>query len=640
MEQKAFAKKIHKLCLPPDIYFRNELYFRGAAQIYTNSAQVQNEPRSLEAITQELVIPKGETISFDTYFNMFPLFKWRHYTKIQDICVDIALIGTAEVSLWGINKDNSKDDVKILDVKIGSKNAKMQRIFTSFEIKALPDFIYLSVTALDDRVKLKDFTFCTNASQDEKLNIACCFCTYKREQEVKKNIQNLLSGIVHNKASALYDRLHIYVSDNGHTLPLDMYSSEPAVHLFYNKNCGGSAGFTRCMIESCLKNKEKPFTHVILMDDDALILSDVVERTGAFLSVLKDEFHSHMIGGAWLLKETPSVQRVSGEFQDLKHWGRTYCGHNMDLCNKNEVLENEIGAESEMNYNGWWYTCIPSNFITDKNLPLPLFLHLDDVEYGIRNDGKFIRLNGICVWHPNNTNASKQKSYVAYYDMRNSLMLLASYCPEKGVMNMFSYLLKRICVHIVNYRYQSLWHACTALNDFYRGIDYFEGINAEKMNGTLMKQMPYETCVFSKDNLKKANIRTFQDIYKSGENAANYEKAMKIGEKNAPSYSKKQILVKLLNWFVPAYKGKVVYSDEVLFEDIDFFGTKEICVVNPKTGVGLRFRKSYIKALQAALAFLLTSFKICLNHRKIYKEWHDRIHELESYDFWKSYLGL
>ncbi|MEI3199181.1 MAG: hypothetical protein V8S12_01795 [Lachnospiraceae bacterium] len=58
--------------------------------------------------------------------------------------------------------------------------------------------------------------------------------------------------------------------------------------------------------------------------------------------------------------------------------------------------EQELATE----YTGWWYTCIPLRCIDNDNLPLPIFIHRDDVEYGLRvGKKKFIFLNGIGVWH-------------------------------------------------------------------------------------------------------------------------------------------------------------------------------------------------------------------------------------------------
>lgn len=54
-------------------YFPTELYFRGKGNInYENLHGLSNG-----AICQKkIIIQKGKTVSFDTYFNMFAVFKW------------------------------------------------------------------------------------------------------------------------------------------------------------------------------------------------------------------------------------------------------------------------------------------------------------------------------------------------------------------------------------------------------------------------------------------------------------------------------------------------------------------------------------------------------------------------------------
>lgn len=626
MAQTAFANKIQKLCLPPNDYFPNELYFRGRARIKG----------------KKIVIYQGETVSFDTYFNIFPLFKWLRYTKMQDLAIDIALRGGAEITIFGIDRAKNDSQLKFSKEKkisstlIDAEEESTHQILCCCDMSLLPDFIYLTVTATRGDVELSNVFISTSAEWNRNLNIACCFCTYKREKEIKQNIENLLCGIVHSENSNIFGKLSIYVADNGQTLPLDLYEKEHAVHIFHNKNYGGSAGFTRCMIESCLRNKGTPYTHVILMDDDALILPEVVERTAALVGILKDEYRDYMVGGAYLRKESPSIQHTCGEFQDIGMWRRVSYGSNMDLCGRENILGQEIIPESEMNYNGWWYSCIPADIITVKNLPLPLFIHDDDIEYGVRNGGKFIWLNGICVWHPALSGIAKQKAYIKYYDVRNSMILQSSFCPEESTTEVLIYFLKRFCAYVLNYQYESMAYASLAFGDFYKGVNCFKSVDAEELNSKLMRYKPFEICHISEDELENVKMNAFQVTDKSGGNITGAEE--KRAESNRPSNSR--ILKLLLNWFIPAYKGRVTYSDDVSLKDIDFIGAKEVCVVDLKTGKGIIFRKSYRYAFLALKDFLGTSITILMKHHNIYKEWHNGIAELQSYDFWKKYLGI
>ena len=95
--------------------------------------------------------------------------------------------------------------------------------------------------------------------------------------------------------------------------------------------------------------------------------------------------------------------------------------HDFDMTSLQRCVVNE--AEAEYDYVGWWYSCIPVTFINKSKLPLPLFIHRDDIEYGLRANGEFILLNGICVWHEAFEN--KCPGTNEYYDIRNLAILNA-----------------------------------------------------------------------------------------------------------------------------------------------------------------------------------------------------------------------
>ena len=598
------------MCLPKGTFIPDAIYFRGNATVSNG----------------KLIIPKGETITFDTYFNMFPLFKWRRYTRIADLYVNVRLQGNARIELRGINR--SKDDATKFDDPITLNSVEFQNtcindttLLQCGNLDDLADFIYLSIHA-ESEVTIEGIDYSTSAQRSKDLNIACCFCTYKREADIKKNVENLLVGIVHNEESDLKDRLHIYVADNGHTLPLDLYAKEPAVHLFYNKNYGGAGGFTRCMIETCFRNEGKPFSHIILMDDDALILPEVVERTGALLSILKEEYCDYMVGGALMAKENPVLQRTNGEFLQLYNHKRTMRGKDNDMTQLNNVLMNEISPESDVNYNGWWYSCIPSKVITKDNLPLPLFLHGDDQEYGIRNGGRFLRINGVCAWHPRSTGSSIARPFLNYYS-RNSLIVEAKYFSQISIVSSLKKAFKMSLGPAFGFQYQGSKFNSMAFNHFYMGIDSFKRIDPEQLNNNLRKCSSVEQCQLSADELKGIHITIYKDSTSVSE-----------------STSKKKMR-KMLNWIVPAFKGRVVYDNSDLeWESIDMFGVKEICLVNPETGKGLIFRKSYKQMFKALGRAISDTIMVARRHKRVFKEWHEGIPELTSYAFWQKYLDI
>ena len=100
----------------------------------------------------------------------------------------------------------------------------------------------------------------------------------------------------------------------------------------------------------------------------------------------------------------------------------------LDLRTLDACLDNEF--EEKCDYNAWWYCTIPMQYVRSDNLPLPIFIRGDDVEYGLRNMKNLILMNGICVWHE--PFEFKYSSSMYYYIFRNTLQGLCHNSDTSG----------------------------------------------------------------------------------------------------------------------------------------------------------------------------------------------------------------
>ena len=73
---------------------------------------------------------------------------------------------------------------------------------------------------------------------------------------------------------------------------------------------------------------------------------------------------------------------------------------------------------------------MPRKELSLDNLPMPLFVRGDDMEYGKRLTKKLLTLNGIGVWHVPVHN--KYSSFMNYYVTRNTLILNSLYDENFG----------------------------------------------------------------------------------------------------------------------------------------------------------------------------------------------------------------
>ena len=566
-----------------------ELYFRGESCV----------------IDDCISVPAGKVAAFNTYFNLFSASFWRKYTEVESLSVEVTVQGEGTAIVVGFDQD-PKERTR-LSVMSFSSDSPVTLTLLNTSIDSLPDHLYVSVkagktgTVQKTGARILDIVYSTDDAAVHPIRVACSFCTFRREKEILENVRNI-AGL---------DNVEVFISDNGHTLTEEMFAGLPGVHLFQNRNYGGSAGFTRCMIESVIRNETEPFTHVLLMDDDALIEPYVVQRTIALLSALKPEHRGKLIGGAMLSLEQPTIQMESGAWIDPKTWRIELPGLYYDLGDLKKVIENE--DTGRVDYNGWFYCCIPASFITEDNFPLPMFIHADDQEYGIRNTAGVIRMNGICIWHPNPW--SKKRAYIEYYDARNGMIAMSRTNPEMPWM----YACIRAWImgfrFILAYRYDEAEYMLRGYRDYYKGPEWFTEQDPEKLNFDLInwkKPEPYSASI-------EEIGRTLKD---SGTGL------------------KKERFLKCLNMLLPAIKRKAIFDINMPSVCIFSFCTKELCVVDPKSGEGYRLEKSYSQSFKVLGRLIVLGIYMAGNHRRIHREWNRQIDGIGSFRFWKEYLDL
>ena len=261
------------------------------------------------------------------------------------------------------------------------------------------------------------------------------------------------------------------------------------VHVVPNKNTGGVGGFTRGLIE--IMNYQKyQATHALMMDDDIVIETESLYRTYSLLRCVKEEYKDAFIGGAMLRLDKQRIQVESGAVWNAGDLISLKSG--LDLGQVDACLYNEI--EEHVEYNAWWYCCTPMSVVNEKNLPLPIFIRGDDLEYGLRNMKHLILMNGICVWHEPFEN--KYSSFLNYYILRNLLYDNALHYPDYSKWDFLKRLYKTTARELVYYRYKNIDLLFRGVEDFYKGVPFLEKTDAEQLHREIMaagyKAVPVE----------------------------------------------------------------------------------------------------------------------------------------------------
>lgn len=569
-----------------------------------------HQKKGCKISADKVILEQGDILEGDTYFNAFSLRKWNKYTKLKNLWVALTLKGECDIFLCGayINEKNIICRRKDNDIVLKHSSEEKKEIQVEFSLVdyTMCPLIYVQLKA-HGHVELYGGYYYTEVNEKElsPIKIALGICTYHREDFIFKNLQ-AIDREIYQRDSLIKNNLDIIICDNAGTLPVKALRSEH-VTIYKNKNYGGSGGFTRCIMEALKKRESVGYTHMLLMDDDIIFEVSVLERIYVFLKLLKKEYENIAIGGAMLVLGDRIRQFENGAKLTPEGMLR-FKNKNLNVSTIRNILVNDVQADN--NYNAWCCCCMPFNKINKKNLPLPLFIHMDDVEYGVRNNFEFVNLNGICVWHPFESNM--RNTSIVYYDIRNKLIAMASL----GGGSLKEYALQWLRTFrsdIFVYNYERLQIVCLAIKDFLEGIDSFKRVDPVVLHKNLSG--------YNKSWVP-ASLRHLRNITKP-------EEIKDVRKKRTR---------KVLNYFLPSIKRWVARSCDI--SEADPYRARILYICNAQQKCERVYKKSYIKALQCLVEYYHVKRLIEKKMDIIGLEWRVRVKELYDWNFWTKYLGI
>ena len=563
---------------------------------------------------------KHQRVNFDTYINSLSLLKWNTYAKVNNVYLNLSLKGKFKVKLI---HDILQDGGAIKTICLGAYTVESETEKT-FSFEYVTDVPWGTLTfyleALEDNSVLYSGNYSTKVSEKDIKNvkIGIGICTYKREKYVQNNMNNLCNSFLNNNDSIMHNKVEVFISDNAQTLTQDMFES-PSIHLFSNKNTGGSGGFTRTMIEVNRANIEgSGFTHILLMDDDVVFDPESIFRTFSMLSLLKDDYKDAFVGGAMFRTDKQYLQHASGEYwhgERSESFITTY-NSNRDMRNLKDVCENE--NFNDANYQAWWYCAIPMTICRLDNLSLPLFIKSDDIEYSIRNLKNVILLNGINVWHE--SFESKYSASNEYYTVRNYLITSSIHDIGLTPEQIKRYVKGYFRHYLVNFKYLEIKLFFDAIEDFLKGVDYIKSIDLEKLHKVIMKD------AYKIQDAKSLPIPFSIDLY---------EKTL-----STPHVSSK---IRRLFRFA-TLNGLLLPSNKVISlgmwggSSAQTFRAKYIIRYEPSTKKGFVLQRSLTKCLASYFRYKRILHKIDRRFIKARDEFKSRYKELIDINFWETKL--
>ena len=586
---------------------------------------------SYNKIKSAFTLKAGDFVEFFTYFNSFSIGKWKKYTNAGDIELNLVCKGKFKITMFG----HYHDGAEILKEFYPSKEYDLKEkteisLFVPRQIRATTVGFQIDVYDTEDE---NDEDFCfysgywSTIVDDSKINdvrISIVTVTFKKEDYITSNIKILERELFYTDEPAKdHIRVRIIDNDGGKVLDSESMISE-YVHYSPNANVGGSGGYTRGMIESINDTEYNP-THVLLMDDDVIVLPESFIRTYSLLALVKKEYDERFVSGAMLFYERMDTQHEDvGYVHDDGSYGPNK--HDMHLEQWDHVLENDEDFKYHKNsYAGWWYCCIPVKKIDRNHLPIPLFIRGDDVEFSLANNAEFLSLNGICIWHKgfaNKFNANLE----LYMVHRNSLIIQAMSGICKGIDFMeridgfFWKELKRLS-------YNNCELLLDAIEEFCNGPEFLY----EPQGEAIMKAHAKKNEVMKPAVSEYPNIPIdFDSIYRMADKpltkfqSAIYHKT-RNGHRLPDFMLKNTIAVTAYDWFDDPAKQYLA---------------KEILVVSPFDHTAYlrkRDKKRYRQLVKRRNRIL--SYYKC-NKDKIEKSYQEAAKTLKTEKFWKKYLRM
>lgn len=400
-----------------------------------------------------VIVERGRTVTFDGFMTALYERELNQIVPNANLYLELKVQGNCRIGLFhrsqsgditefAVEKHVGSDPAEIrtisLDFDIVGAEAKLGRWYFTIEaldfysaaqegsVKGTPeesDVLHrayrsawnaLGSDSTPTDVVLHGATWGLHNAKLQSVKPCFVICTFRRERQLAGNVDLLVDALKDR-----YPEFGIIIVDNARTVERQGHWPEN-VQVIQQRNVGGAGGFGRGMFEA-LENGA--FTHIVMLDDDADVEPTAIERmTNLFRISLNPEV---FIGGAQLDVYDP-VRLADGG----AHWvpdrferpfARLAPSDLGELDAKDALMRNH-----PLNFNGWWLFGGHVDGFRKFGMPLPCFVHLDDVEYGVRltmRGGHVLSVPGIAVWHE--PYYAKPEGWFAYYNIRNELIRMS-----------------------------------------------------------------------------------------------------------------------------------------------------------------------------------------------------------------------
>lgn len=607
--------KLQNLVFPNTVDANIRMY----PELMSRSATGKDNPFCYDPLNSCHILEKLKTADMVSYFNCLQIGRWKRYTYARNFKLHLIVSGKFSVELLSVFTSSANANFEVLKNESYNSGEKAEFVIDIPETdKAL---IGIVVTALSE---LHFYEGWYSAEVEEEsirdVKISLVTTTFRKQSYIKSNMRMLKNKVLDEK-SELKGHLFVHVIDNERALNPQEFDCED-LKIYPNPNVGGAGGFTRGMIEA-MKLEQKP-SHVLLMDDDVLIMDESLYRTYFLLRIVKEEYAGRFVSGAMFdydlrerqYEDVGCVNRVTGAYGPVKP--------PMDMRWISSLIKNEQMSDSEApdSYAGWWFCCIPVTHIEERGLPVPVFVRGDDVEFSLRNKPGFLTLNGINIWHVGF--AGKFNAAMELYQVhRNSLVIQAA-SGVCGEVNFIERIKPLFWKEITRFAYGNAELLLDSIEDFLKGPEYITTLNGE-------------------ESLKEHAAKNEKLVAASSLEYPNADKDDPYDYVKMSLFAKGIYVLTINGHLLPNFLLKnypAVISFDWFFCPGKNFLRKKLIAVNPHDSTACLRNISRKQCFPLIRRYLKVMGSYKKNHEAVEAAYSTQFQKMTSDAFWKEYLGL
>ncbi len=577
----------------------------------------------------KITLAENGIFSLNTYMNSFYEKFYAKYTELDSLYYLLKLEGDFQVCLYRESYGQSSRDL------IYQENFNNCQLEEQIKI-SLPDSwrsdnsgrVYLEIVCLSEHGSFTEGYIATDKHPVREVNLGIVSCTFKKEAYIKNTVDKIFKDeFLQSK------KLKVFVVDNAKTLNKEDFLNQN-FELISNRNVGGSGGFTRGLIQAL---EEDIYTHFLFMDDDIELETECIYRLFPLYEYAKQDF---AIAGSMLdLYRKEMLYEAGALFSKvLEPNGDCSKYHPFRIASLKNKLNLESSAsnnllllEDNLDYGAFWFFSFSKKVIDEMGLPMPFFIKLDDIEFGLRIKERLnkpiVAFPGIAVWHE--PGYGKNPVWDSYYSIRNCLITHAIRNSLKYI-DVVKFLTRSLVNKLFVFDYNSAEMIVKGFEDYMQGPLLIESNDAETLHATIIS--------LSKTH-KSQTIQSISPL----ENQ--YPKNLAFKKPERYAFTKFFAFATFNGHLLPNF---MLSNDDALFlispDYVDrwsqAFTKKRILFFRESNPSIYKHEMSRTAGIGILTKWLLLIIKSSMRWSSVSAEWRNALSRLTSMEFWKKYLKL